>query len=370
MLKHDNRVRNDATNRRQDTNNTLITDRASRGDPSERNNRASLQMSDNRGADWASLRNDEELRHVDERSKATRHENHDPAVHRHLGPDWEGIDEWDNVEQHESRDWRLVEEELHRVHLQLFAVTSDPNGVKRRRENAGECEEDTQAGGGLDIGVVGWEGVVVRHHADTGASWDQSVDGVAWEGRAIENVVHQCDGWREQDAGDLVKGDGGEGEGEVWEDDVHRHGDGEWDDLFDGDAAGDEHGEAWAGEGEEGEPGDEEVEAGKGELGELEGWVGEDGLVCEDLREYVSMVKLAMDSCSSILTIPMVASVLTTIQMIAARTVPFSGSCTLAGSELFSSSCLSTSSPISISSDGLTLTKLEEGLLSLSFFSS
>lgn len=65
---------------------------------------------------------------------------------------------------------------------------------------------------------------------------------------------------------------------------------------------------------------------------------------------------------------PIVANVFTTIQMTAALTLPFSGTsaCWATGGN---SSARSTSSPISISSMGLTLTKLLVGL-SPSFFSS
>jgi hypothetical protein len=64
----------------------------------------------------------------------------------------------------------------------------------------------------------------------------------------------------------------------------------------------------------------------------------------------------------------MVARVLTTIQMMAALTLPFSGSWTF-GMAGGSSSALSMSLPISISSMALTFTKLLVGLLP-PFFSS
>lgn len=240
-------------------------------------------MPNNRTRDWSSLSNDEELRHVNERSKSTRHQNQNPAVSWHCGPGREAVNEWDDVEQHESGDWRLVKEQLHRIHLKLLAVRCDPHGVEGGSEDAGECEEDTEGRGGLDRRVRNWQRVVVRHHSDTSTCWNKCVDGVAWEGGLVEDEVHERNGWGEHDARDLVEGDRGEGEGEIREDDVHGHGDGEWDDLLDRDAAWDEHGEARAGEGEEGEPCDEEVEGCKGELGKLERWVGEDGFVCEDL---------------------------------------------------------------------------------------
>lgn len=247
-------------------------------------------MADDGGGDGAGLCDDEELRHVDQTGEEAAHQDHDPAVHRHLGPDGEGVDEGDDVEQHEGADGGLVEEQLHRVHLQLLAVARDPHGVQRRREDAREGEEDAEARGGLDVGVGRWQGVVVGDHADAGTGGDQGVDGVARECGLVEDEVHEGDGGREHDARDLVEGDGGEGEGEVRQDDVHGHGDGERDDLLDGDAARHEHGEARARECEEREPGDEEVEGGEGQLGEFEGGVGEDGLVREDLGDIMSLI--------------------------------------------------------------------------------
>ena len=94
-------LRNDTTNSSQDTENTLVSNSASRGHPSQCNNRASLQVSNNGTRDWASLSNDEELGHVDERRKSTRHQNKNPSVSWNLSPDWEAIDERDNVKQHE-----------------------------------------------------------------------------------------------------------------------------------------------------------------------------------------------------------------------------------------------------------------------------
>lgn len=242
-------------------------------------------MSNDSRGHRASLRNNEELGHVDQRGEATADKDHDPAVHGYLGPDGEGVDEGDCVEEHERRDRGLVEEQLHGVHLELLAVRRDPHGVQRGREDAAEREEDANARGGLDLLIRGREGIVVRGHADAEAGGDESVDGVARERGAVEHEVHEGHGGGEQDAGDLVEGHGGEGQGEVGQDDVHGHGDGEGDDLLDGHAAGDEHGEARARQREQRQPGDEEVEGGEGELGQLERGVGEDGFVGEDLGE-------------------------------------------------------------------------------------
>jgi len=118
-------------------------------------------MSDDGGGDGAGLGDDEELGHVDQAGEEAAHQDHDPAVQRHLGPDGEGVDEGDDVEQHEGADGRLVEEELHGVHLQLLAVARDPDGVERGCEDAGEGEEDAQARGGLDVGIRRRQGVVV-----------------------------------------------------------------------------------------------------------------------------------------------------------------------------------------------------------------
>jgi hypothetical protein len=56
------------------------------------------------------------------------------------------------------------------------------------------------------------------------------------------------------------------------------------------------------------------VEGGKGKLCKLKGWVVEDGFVCKDLGLRLD-VHLQFKDSSARLTIPMVASVLMTIQI-------------------------------------------------------
>lgn len=213
---------------------------------------------------------------------ATYDEDEDPARESDLGPYGEAVDPRDEVEEHEGRDRGLVVQELHAGHLELAVVAADPNGVERGGEDAKEGEDDTNHGGRLDGRVPGRAGVVVRDDSDAGTGGDQREHGTGGELSPIEHEVHQSHARGEKDAGDLVEGDRGEGEGEVGEDDVQAHGDGEGDEVLDGGTAGLEEGEAATREDVKGEPGDEEVEGREGELEELEAGVGEDGLVGED----------------------------------------------------------------------------------------
>jgi len=100
------------------------------------------------------------------------------------------------------------------------------------------------------------------------------------------------------------------------------------------------------------------MEGGKCELGEFEGGVGEDGFVREDLYGEVS--KELISACAAILhgqhTMPMVANVFTTIQMIAALAPEFSGSGTFSAPG--NRSAFSWSEPVSKSAADFNLTKL------------
>lgn len=213
----------------------------------------------------------------------TYQENHQPAVQRDVSEIGELVDEWNDVEEHEGAPGRLVEEQLHAVHLELPMVAPDPDGVKRRGEYTRERKDDPERRRGLYGGVTGGLRIVVRHERDAEAHRHEGVDGRAGQAGAVEDEVHEGDGRGEEDAGELIEGDRGEGEGEVGEDDVEAHCDAEGEHGEEGDAAGGEAREGGPGEHEEGEEGDEEVEAGEAELAELELRIREDGLVREDL---------------------------------------------------------------------------------------
>lgn len=206
----------------------------------------------------------------------------------HGAPHRERVGKGDHVEQQEGRDGRLVEQQLHAAHLQLAVVAGDPDGVQRGSEDARKGEDDAQTARRLDVDVGRGQRVVVTDHTDAGARGNQRQHGVQGERGLVQDEVHEGHAGGEQDAGDLVEGDGREGEREVRQDDVKRHGNGQGDDVADGGAARHEEGEAWAREDVQREPCDAKVEGCKGELNELQGRVGEDCLVGEDLVEIMS----------------------------------------------------------------------------------
>ncbi len=299
--------------------------------------------------------------------KGAYHEYHKPAVGRYLGPNREGIHERNNIKQHKRSQRCLVKEQLHAVHLELLVIARNPNRIQRTGKNPRKCKDNPQAARRLDIRICSRQRIVIRYHSHTQARRNQSDDGIFRQCRFVENEVHERNNWREEDSSHLVEGYGREGEREVREDDVECHGDRKRHYFPDGYAAGNEHGEPWAGECEEREPCHEEVKGGESELCELEGGVGEDGFVCEDLGESLVLAEKRRWS-SPQLTIPIVAKVLTTIHMTAVL-VELSA---FGGSVGFSSSgcrrvALSMSSPISNSSGFFNL-KLPSD--TLEFFSS
>jgi hypothetical protein len=71
VLEHDNRVRDDSSDGNKDTDDALVADMAAAGHPAERDDRTGLDVTDDSAGYGAGLRDDEELRHVDETSEAT-----------------------------------------------------------------------------------------------------------------------------------------------------------------------------------------------------------------------------------------------------------------------------------------------------------
>ena len=124
----------------------------------------------------------------------------------------EGVDEWDNVEEEERRNRGLVVQQLHARHLQLSVIAGNPDGIERRGKDTRKRKEDTERRRRLDICVGTRQRVVVRYHAYAQARRDQCNEGITREGGLVEDKVHQGHRGGEQDAGDLVEGDGGEGE--------------------------------------------------------------------------------------------------------------------------------------------------------------
>jgi len=161
VLQHDDGIGDNSSNSDDDANDRLITYSTSRSQPSQSHDGTSLDVADDRARYWAGLRDDEELRHVDYACEKSRHHDHDPSIHWHLGPYWESVDKWDNIEQHKSCQRGLVEQQLHAVHLELLVVAGDPDRVERAGENSSESENNAQAARGLDFGICCRQRIIV-----------------------------------------------------------------------------------------------------------------------------------------------------------------------------------------------------------------
>lgn len=200
----------------------------------------------------------------------THQENHCPTVNRHLAPYGERVHEWDDVAQHKGRNGGLVEQQLHRAHLKLAVVCADPDRVEGAGKDASKRKNDTQTTRSLDTGIRRGQTVVVADHADTRTCRNQGQKSVPRKSGLVQNKVHEGHTWRQEDSGDLVKGDAGKGQRQIREDDVEGHGDREREDGAERGSPGLEVGKGWSRQDVEGQPCDTKVESRKGELCELE----------------------------------------------------------------------------------------------------
>ena len=186
----------------------------------------------------------------------------------------------------------MVIEKLKSVHLVFSLICADPDRVDSADGDASEREKDAQSAHGLDrrAGNRGGLLIVVRYQADAETHGNQSVDGHPRDGLLVEEEVDDCDDGGQEDTSDLVEGDGGDLEGDVHADNVHRHCNGQRKHVHDGDLARLEH--ANGGAREEVERGccDEEVEGCEGGLTLREGFVAEDGFITEDLLKKKTMM--------------------------------------------------------------------------------
>ena len=181
----------------------------------------------------------------------------------------------------------MVVEKLEPVHVVLPLIGADPDCVDSADGNASDGEKDAQGTHGLDwrscndgcwLVVVGNQG-----HAETHGN--QSVDCHSRDGFLVEEEIDDGNNGGEEDPGDLIKGNGGDLEGDVHADDVHCHCDGEGKHVHDGDFARLKHAHLGAGEEVERCSGDEEMKGREGGLTLREGFVAEDGFIAEDLME-------------------------------------------------------------------------------------
>ena len=176
-------------------------------------------MPDHRARHRPRLRNNEELRDVDQRCEQPAEEDQYPARGGDRGERrGEDVYEGDHVEESDGCHGGLVEEELHGGHVESAVVGGDPDRVEGGGKDAEEGEQDTKRGGGCDCGGASggcgrWKRIIVGDGSDTEACGDERKEGVAREGGAVEDEVHGGDSWGQQNTGELVEGDTAEGEG-------------------------------------------------------------------------------------------------------------------------------------------------------------
>lgn len=166
---------------------------------------------------------DEELREVDQSRQSTAEHYQRPPV------DWYGLEGWQSVnprnedQKHDTAYWCLVEEKLEPVHLVLSLVRGDPDGVDGADEHTRQRQENTQHAGLLRLRMMRGFRFVVGDDKHPQAHRYERICRVSRDGFLVEEEIDEGDHRGEEDAGDLVEGDGGVGEGEVLEDDVEAH---------------------------------------------------------------------------------------------------------------------------------------------------
>lgn len=180
-----------------------------------------------------------------------------------MAPTGKSIGKGNDVEQKDTTDGCLVQEELHTAHLELLMINSDPDGVESTCEDSEQGEDDPYRRGRLHLLIGGGQRVVIGDDGNPDAGGHEGVSGVTWHGGMIEDEVDQGHRRREEDAGDLIEGDGGEGQGNVGKDDVQAHCRCQGDHLFERGTPSLEHGEAGHGDDVEDGGTDEEVKGGE-----------------------------------------------------------------------------------------------------------
>ncbi len=209
-------------------------------------------MPHNCTADGARARDDEELGKVDERRQSAAEEDHHPFVDGCRPNGREFVGPGDQHHEHDASDGGLVEEELEAVHFVFALVGRNPNGVDGADEDARERKEYAEHARLFGFRVVCRLRFVIGDDEDAQTHGQQGVSGVAGDGFLVEEVVDEGHHGGEEDPRDLVKGDGGVGQGEVLEDDVEAHCGCERKHRTQAHRGWDEEGNAWEGEDVEG----------------------------------------------------------------------------------------------------------------------
>lgn len=272
-------LRDYSNNSKQKPNNAPISRRITTNNPTKRNNGDSLDVPDHCTAHSASLVDDVELRYVDHartesalfppsalviaRNSAfaskTHQKHQHPPIQRHFVEDGKAVGPRDDVQQQRRSDRRLVRQQLHAVHAEFGMVHAHPDRVDGAAQDAAEGEH--HPGQRRRLGVVALAGprVEVRRHAHAGADGQEREHGGPGQRLLVQEEVERGDGGREEDAADLVEGDGGVGQGEVLQYHVQAHGGGQGKHFEDLGPFGLEEAEAGAGEEVEERGGHEEV---------------------------------------------------------------------------------------------------------------
>ena len=120
---------NNSTNSHEDTQSAFICDTSSTDSPSNADNGDGLQMAYYRACHGTRATNDEKLRDIDQRRKATTHQNHQPAIDGYIAKNGDVIHNGDCKQEHDTSNGSLVEEQLRRRHLEFLVVGSDEDSV-------------------------------------------------------------------------------------------------------------------------------------------------------------------------------------------------------------------------------------------------
>ena len=137
-----------------------------RNDPSPRegtnnNNQTRLHMSDNRAFNRASVSNNEELRNVDHCGKETAECNHQPHICWCFVQGWEFVRPWDYIEEDDSAEGRLVEEELEAVDVVFSLIGAYPDGVDAADSHTYQRDKDAETANSFDWGASYGSGFLV-----------------------------------------------------------------------------------------------------------------------------------------------------------------------------------------------------------------
>ena len=159
----------------------------------------------------------------------------------------------------------MIEKELESIHVVFPLIGANPDCVDSTDSDASDCEKDAQGPHSLDrrtwrrswLIVVGYQGYSEAHG-------DQSVYCHPRDGLLVKDEVDDGNDGGQEDSSDLIKGNGGDLEGDIHADDVHCHCDGERKHIHDGNLARLEHADLRTREEVERRCCDEEVEGREG----------------------------------------------------------------------------------------------------------